>query len=96
MAVDAPAGTLAAPTTASLSLKDVTGAQWHAFLAAFVGWLLDGFDFSILTFVLIDIERSLTVDKTLAGMLGTVTLLFRLVGGLGVGTAADRFGRNPP
>jgi SHS family lactate transporter-like MFS transporter len=58
--------------------------------------MLDGFDFSILTFVLIDIERSFTVDKALAGMLGTVTLMFRLVGGLSVGTAADLFGRKGP
>jgi SHS family lactate transporter-like MFS transporter len=57
---------------------------------------LDGFDFSILSFLLIDIEHSFTVDKALAGALGTVTLMFRLVGGLGAGTAADRFGRKFP
>ena len=39
------------------------------FLAAFLGWVLDGFDFMILTFVLIDIQRSFTVDKALAGAL---------------------------
>jgi MFS transporter, SHS family, lactate transporter len=49
--------------------------------------------FSIVSFLLIDIEHSFTVDKALAGALGTVTLLFRLVGGLSAGTAADRFGR---
>jgi SHS family lactate transporter-like MFS transporter len=57
---------------------------------------LDGFDFSILSFLLIDIEHSFTVDKALAGALGSVTLLFRLVGGLGAGTVADRFGRKAP
>jgi SHS family lactate transporter-like MFS transporter len=88
--------TLAPPVTARLTFRDVTRAQWHAFFAAFLGWTLDGFDFSILTFVLIDIQHSFTVDKALAGMLGTVTLMFRLVGGLTVGTAADRFGRKGP
>jgi SHS family lactate transporter-like MFS transporter len=78
------------------TFRDVTRIQWHAFFAAFLGWLLDGFDFSILSFLLIDIERSFTVDKALAGALGTVTLMFRLVGGLGAGTAADRFGRKSP
>jgi hypothetical protein len=78
------------------TFRDVTRTQWNAFFAAFLGWAFDGFDFSILSFLLIDIEHSFTVDKALAGALGTVTLVFRLVGGLGAGTAADRFGRKLP
>ena len=58
--------------------------------------MLDGFDFTILTFVLADIQRSFTVDNALAGALGTVTLMFRLVGGAAAGTAADRWGRKLP
>jgi MFS transporter, SHS family, lactate transporter len=88
--------TLAPPAVATATFRDVSREQWHAFFAAFLGWMLDGFDFSILTFVLIDIAHSFTVDKALAGMLGTVTLMFRLIGGLTVGTAADRFGRKGP
>jgi len=76
--------------------RDLSADQWRAFFAAFLGWLLDGFDFSILTFLLIDVQRSFTVDRALAGALGTVTLMFRLLGGLGAGTAADRFGRKGP
>ena len=58
--------------------------------------MLDGFDFTILTFVLADIQRSFTVDNALAGALGTVTLMFRLLGGAVAGTAADRWGRKLP
>ena len=76
--------------------RQVDGRQWRAFLATFFGWLLDGFDFTIMTFILIDIQESFTVDAALAGALGTVTLLFRLVGGLGAGTMADRWGRKLP
>ena len=76
--------------------RDLTAEQWHAFFAAFLGWVLDGFDFSILSYLLIDIERSFTVDKALAGALGTVTLMFRLVGGMAAGTLADRYGRKLP
>ncbi len=76
--------------------RDVTRDQWKAFLASFLGWVLDGFDFTIMTFILIDIQKSFTVDRALAGLLGTVTLLFRLVGGLGAGTIADRYGRKLP
>ena len=71
--------------TARSTFRDITKSQWNAFFAAFLGWALDGFDFSILSFLLIDIERSFTVDKALAGALGTVTLMFRLIGGLSFG-----------
>ena len=53
--------------------KDVSPEQWRAFAAAYLGWMLDGFDFTILTFLLVDIERSFTVNSALAGALGTVT-----------------------
>ncbi len=76
--------------------RQVSREQWKAFFATFLGWLLDGFDFTILTFILIDIQESFTVDRALAGALGTVTLMFRLVGGLGAGMMADRWGRKLP
>jgi MFS transporter, SHS family, lactate transporter len=76
--------------------RGLTAPQKRAFAAAFFGWMLDGFDFTILTFVLADIQRSFTVDNALAGALGTVTLMFRLVGGAAAGTAADRWGRKLP
>ena len=76
--------------------REVDAQQWRAFLATFFGWLLDGFDFTIMTFILIDIQESFTVDAALAGALGTVTLMFRLVGGLGAGMMADRYGRKLP
>ncbi len=76
--------------------REVTPAQWKAFLGAYMGWVLDGFDFTIITFLLVDIQRSFTVDKTLAGLLGTITLIFRVAGGIGAGTAADRWGRKGP
>ncbi len=76
--------------------RSLTSEQKRAFAAAFFGWMLDGFDFTILTFVLADIQRSFTIDNALAGALGTVTLMFRLVGGAAAGTAADRWGRKLP
>jgi len=76
--------------------RALTPDQRRAFFAAFLGWMLDGFDYTILTFVLVDIQRSFTVDNFLAGALGTVTLMFRLVGGAAAGTMADRVGRKLP
>ena len=76
--------------------RSLSSAQRRAFAAAFFGWMLDGFDFTILTFVLADIQRSFTVDNALAGALGTITLMLRLIGGAAAGAAADRWGRKLP
>ena len=76
--------------------REVTADQRRAFLAAYFGWVLDGFDFYILTFLLVDIQRAFSVTNALAGALGTVTLIFRVVGGIGAGAAADRWGRKRP
>ncbi len=76
--------------------REVTRQQWVAFLAAYLGWVLDAFDFTILTFLLVDIQRSFTVNAALAGALGTITLMFRVAGGIAAGTAADRWGRKGP
>ena len=76
--------------------REVNREQRKVFAATFLAWMLDAFDFTILTFILIDIQQSFTVDRALAGALGTVTLMFRLLGGLGAGMMADRWGRKLP
>jgi MFS transporter, SHS family, lactate transporter len=58
--------------------------------------MLDGYDFTILTLVLIDIQRDFNVAHAAIGALGTVTLLMRLAGGALAGAAADRWGRKLP
>ena len=76
--------------------RQVTRDQWRAFWAVFLGWIVDSFDFNILAFIVIDIQQSFTVDRALAGALGTVTLIMRLVGGTIAGTMADKWGRKLP
>ena len=76
--------------------RQVSGDQWKAFWAAYLGWALDGFDFNILAFVLVDVQRSFTINNALAGALLSVSALFRVVGGVGAGAAADRWGRKGP
>ena len=71
---------------------DLTADQRKAFWAAYLGWTLDGFDYYILSLLLVDVQRSFTVSSALAGALATVTLMFRVLGGIGAGIAADRFG----
>ena len=76
--------------------QEVCRQEWKTFLTTFAAWTLDAFDFTIITFVLTDIRRSFEVNLALAGALATVTLLFRMVGGIGAGTYADRYGRKGP
>lgn len=76
--------------------REVSREQWKTFLTTFAAWTLDAFDFTILTFVLLDIQQSFEVNRALAGLLGTVTLFFRVFGGIGAGTFADRYGRKGP
>jgi MFS transporter, SHS family, lactate transporter len=70
--------------------------QRLAFWATMSGWILDAFDYNILAIILLDIQKSFTVDSTLAGALATVTLVMRLIGGVTAGTAADKWGRKGP
>ena len=76
--------------------REVSARDWKTFITTFCAWMLDSFDFTILTFVLIDIQKSFEVNRALAGALGTVTLFFRVFGGIGAGTFADKYGRKGP
>jgi SHS family lactate transporter-like MFS transporter len=76
--------------------RQVNRTQWHAFLASFLAWTLDAFDFTIVSFVLVDLQSSFSVSKAMVGTVITVTLFARVFGGIGAGTAADRWGRKGP
>ena len=84
------------PHTEVTSLRDVTPAQWRAFWAVMLGWIVDSFDFNILAFIAIDIQRSFSIDRAAVGLLATITLLMRLPGGAIAGTMADKWGRKLP
>jgi len=75
--------------------RDLTSEQRRAFLAAYLGWLLDGFDYYMLAFLILDVQATFHVDQKAAGLIATATLLARVVGGIAAGFAADRWGRKP-
>ena len=45
--------------------RQVNATQWRAFFASFLGWTLDGFDFTIISFLVADIQHSFTISKAL-------------------------------
>lgn len=76
--------------------KEPTRGQWASFTAAWVGWVLDAFDFTIYILVMSHIAEEFGVGTAaVAGSL-TLTLLVRLAGGAVAGWMADRWGRKLP
>ncbi len=76
--------------------REPTRAQWAAFAAAWVGWVLDAFDFTIFICVTTSVSKEFGVSTTaVAGSL-TLTLIVRLAGGVIAGWIADRWGRRLP
>jgi SHS family lactate transporter-like MFS transporter len=77
-------------------LGELTPVQWRAFIAAFLGWCLDAFDFFLVTFVLAAIadEFKLPIPKVAFAI--TIALMCRPLGALIFGILADRFGRRGP
>lgn len=73
----------------------MTGAQWRAFLAAYLGWTLDAFDFFLLVMVLRRIAEDFGATLTQVSVAITLTLALRPVGALVFGMMADRRGRRP-
>lgn len=76
--------------------REPTRAQWSSFLAAWTGWVLDAFDFTIFLLVMQDISKDMGVGITALSGSITLTLLVRLLGGAAAGWMADKWGRKLP
>lgn len=77
-------------------MQEAQKSNWAAFAAAWVGWVLDAFDFTIYIVVAQHMIKEFGVSPTaIAGSL-TLTLLVRLAGGFFAGWLADRYGRRLP
>ena len=76
--------------------KEPTKEQWYAWVAAWLGWTLDAFDFTIFLLIMLPISQEFGVPLTEVTAVFTLTLWMRLVGATGSGWLADRMGRKKP
>ena len=76
--------------------KEPTKDQWIAWWAAWLGWTLDAFDFTIFLLIMVPIAQEFNVPLTAVTAVFTVTLWLRLVGRTASGWLADRVGRKIP
>ena len=73
-----------------------TKDQWLAWVAAWLGWTLDAFDFTIFLLLMVPIAETFKVSLVEVTAVFTITLWLRLVGAVGSGWLADRIGRKTP
>ena len=76
--------------------KEPTKDQWTAWVAAWLGWTLDAFDFTIFPFLMVPIAKEFNVPLTGVAFVFTLTLWMRLLGATAAGWLSDRVGRKTP
>jgi MFS transporter, SHS family, lactate transporter len=69
--------------------------QRNAFVAAWLGWAMDAFDYFLLVFVITDVAKDFDTTKTHVAVATTLTLAARPLGAALFGYAADKKGRRP-
>ncbi|MEV3911364.1 MFS transporter [Streptomyces canus] len=76
--------------------KGLTKDQRNAFVAAYLGWAMDAFDYFLVVLVYSEIADDFDVSLTDMAFLTTATLVMRPVGAFVFGMWADRRGRRLP
>jgi MFS transporter, SHS family, lactate transporter len=88
---------LAAVETATVPWwKEPTREQWYAWVAAWLGWTLDAFDFTVFLLIMVPISQEFGVPLSEVAFVLTLTLWMRLLGAVASGWLADRVGRKIP
>src|ERR1700682_4407816 len=75
--------------------RRLTTVQRNTFIACFLGWALDAFDFFILVFCVSAIATQFQTRVSAIAEAIFITLAMRPVGAFLFGLMADRFGRRP-
>lgn len=90
-------GATTRPTASAIPWwKEPTREQWMAWLAGWLGWMLDAFDFTLFLLIMVPISKAFNVPLPWVAWAVTITLWLRLVGAVANGWLADRIGRKIP
>lgn len=87
---------MGAPAASGPWWREPDRQQWTTFGAAWLGWCLDAFDFTLFVLVMPLIAQEFGVTFVSTTLSLTLTLVVRLLGGWTAGWAADRWGRKGP
>lgn len=81
---------------AGVSKLKLTADQRNSFLAAYLGWAMDAFDYFLVVLIYADIAKDFHKSLDEMAFITTMTLIMRPVGAFIFGAWADRAGRRIP